>query len=182
MGRPKIPVTRSKYLKDVAEKVNQPRPVKKEEAPIVGVSAQELNKLSQEKITNLIADFTRRDPYNVKGLDPRFRYRFLNRQDDRLDRQTMRGWEIVTGPEADRIAKESKVRTRNGQVIIGDSVLAKIPIEVFVAIRARLLELNRRSIGQSTKTLKRDVGSKYSRNVEESLKVKERGEREVVVI
>lgn len=132
-----------------------------------------------DQIAKLIADFTKQDPYNLKGLNPAFRYRFINRQPDKLDRQTMRGWAIVTGPEAERIADNNKVKLHQGQIIVGDGVLAKIPMEVFIAVRKKLQDLNNRMIGKSSETLRRDMGSKYSRNVEESLKVRDRGLKEV---
>lgn len=191
MGRP------SKYLvgtdrdkaarkeKAVEKKVKKPAappsdPQIKEQAKIVaGIEEKELSK---EQIAKLINDFSKKDPYNFKGLDSRFRYRLLNRSSDKLDRQTMRGWVIVTGPEAEKIADINKIHTRQGQIIVGDGVLAKIPMEVYVAYMAKLRDLNKRVIGQSTATLRRDMGSKYSRNVEESLKTQDRGQREETVL
>jgi hypothetical protein len=137
---------------------------------------------SKEQIAQLISDFTKVDPYRLKGLNPSFRYRFLNRQADKLDRQTMRGWAIITGAEAEKLAQDNKTRTRQGQIIVGDGVLAKIPMDVYVAYMGKLKDLNKRMVDQSSNTLRRDMGSKYSRNVEESLKVREKGQREVVEI
>lgn len=143
---------------------------------------EQIKKLSPQALQKMIDDYSKKDPYSLKGLNPAFRYRFLNRASEKLDRQTMRGWEIVTGDEADSIAKASKITTRQGQIQVGDGVLAKIPMEMYVAIRAKLQDLNRRTVGENSKSLRRDMGSKYSRNVEETLKVTEKGGREQTVI
>jgi len=143
---------------------------------------ERMSKLDEKQIAQMVADFTRKDPFLLKGLDPRFRYRFINRSADRLDRQTMRGWEIVTGPEAEKIAKLNKIKTRQGQILVGDSTLAKVPFEVYIAIRKNLDTLNKRVLGRNSAALKRDMGKKYSRNVEEDLKVRDRGNLEEKVI
>jgi hypothetical protein len=186
VGRPKQKVFNSKYVPDLARKVEGPSKEEKEQKLQESlVSSEELNKIqtmSPEQITAMLKDFTRRDPYNMKGLNPRFRYRFIRRGEENLNRQTSRGWEIITGEEAERIAKASKISLKTGQVWVNDGVLAKIPIELYMAIRAQLQATNRRVIGQSTNTLRRDMGSKYSRNVEESLKVGDRGQPDQVVI
>jgi len=180
MGRPtKYKIGLEKRVEKKKEKASQEEINKlKVEEEI----KEKMSKYTPEQVAKMVADFSKRDPFRYKGLDPRFRYRFINRAPDRLDRQTMRGWEIVTGQEAEKIASENKVTTRQGQIQVGDSVLAKIPFEVYLAVKKNLDDLNRRMIKTHSNALKRDMGRKYSRNVEEDLKIRDKGAREEKVI
>lgn len=169
------------------EKVKKEKPAPVVEAPstevphVSKVGEIDWANVSEEELAKLVADYTKQDPYKLKGLNPAFRYRFLNRSEDRLNKQTMRGWVIVTGTEAKNLAEVNKIETRQGQIIVGDGVLAKIPMQMFIAIRARLEQLNRRAIGKSSATLRRDIGDKYSRNVEESLKTRVGSRQETII-
>lgn len=142
----------------------------------------DLKEYSKEELAKIVSDYTRTNSFRLKGLDSRYEYRFINRKDDRLDRRVMMGWEIVTGPDAELIASESGLKLRQGQVILSDGVLARMPKQIALAIRQRCKDLGGVMIKESSKALKRDVGEEYSRNVEESLKVRSRGFKEQTII
>jgi hypothetical protein len=158
----------------------------KVKAPIISgpVSKRtyDLKEYSKEELAKIVSDYTRTNSFRLKGLDSRYEYRFINRKDDRLDRRVMMGWEIVTGPDAELIASESGLKLRQGQVILSDGVLARMPKQIALAIRQRCKDLGGVMIKESSKALKRDVGEQYSRNVEESLKVRSHGFKEQTVI
>ena len=180
LGRPSKHLPKIEETKKVSKSTTAKAATKKDE--LLKYTPEMIAKMSDEQIAKIVQDFSKRDPYKLRGLDNRFRYRFISRKDDRLDRQTMRGWELVVGSEAEKIAKETKIRVRQGRIIVGDGVLAKMPLMLAIAIQKRNKNLSDRMIGASSSSLRRDMGSKYSRNVEESLKIKDRGTREQVVI
>uniref|UniRef100_A0A6M3KS39 Uncharacterized protein n=1 Tax=viral metagenome TaxID=1070528 RepID=A0A6M3KS39_9ZZZZ len=192
---------KSKYFKDDGKVKKVPKPAvykKKDKGEVEGVKADikaapivtgpvskrtyDLKDYTNEELAKIVADYTRTNPFRLSGLDPRYEYRFINRRDDRMERRVMMGWEIITGPEAEKIASESGMKVRQGQIQLQDGVLAKMPKQIVMAVRRRYQELGSRMIGASSKTLKRDVGEQYSRNVEESLKVRDKGFKEVTVI
>jgi len=177
---------KSKYLGDIGPKKKaKPSVADKKEPVITGPVSKrtyDLKDYTKEELAKIVADYTRTNPFKLSGFDSRYEYRFISRRDDRLNRRVMMGWEIVTGPEAEKIASESGIKTRQGQIILQDGVLAKMPKQIVMAIRQRYQDLGRRMIGESSKALRRDVGEHYSRNVEESLKVRDRSIKEVTVI
>ena len=175
---------KSKYLESILEKTKPKKKVQVDPVVTGPVSKRtyDLKDYSKEELAKIAADYTRTNPFRLSGLDSRYEYRFISRRDDRLNRRVMMGWEIVTGPEAEKIASETGIKTRQGQIILQDGVLARMPKQIVMAIRQRYQELGRRMIGESSKALKRDVGEHYSRNVEETLKVRDRGLKEVTVV
>ena len=182
MGRKKI-----YEVDNLVEKKKQEKLAKKEkETPVItgplSKRTFDLKDYSKEELAKIVSDYTRTNSFKLRGLDARYEYRFINRKEDRLDRRVMMGWEIVTGPEAEKIASESGIKLRQGQIILSDGVLARMPKQIVMAVRQRYKDLGGVMIKESSKALKRDMGGDYSRNVEESLKVKERGMKEVQVI
>lgn len=175
-----------KEKKELKAEIRAKKEARENKAPIISgpVSKRtyDLKEYSKEELAKIVADYTRTNSFRLKGLDSRYEYRFINRKDDRLDRRVMMGWEIVTGPDAELIASESGLKLRQGQVILSDGVLARMPKQIALAIRQRCKDLGGVMIKESSKALKRDVGEQYSRNVEESLKVRSHGFKEQTVI
>lgn len=104
------------------------------------------------------------DIFEVRDRQPGFEYRFLNRNELNMNRKMMvEGYEVVKGDSPEKAG----VRQPDGTRIVGDTILARRPIEVGEERRARRNALRKRIEGTPTQMF-HDAGEAANREARDA--------------
>lgn len=100
---------------------------------------------------------------DVRGKEPGFRYRWVNKDPDNLAKKEAEGWESLNGLQADGTTSESSNRIDEGKSLTSvrekrDVILQRIPEETALKRDAYYNSENERRISGLTAHIKKEAG------------------------